>query len=517
MTGFADVDKEVLVPLLFRATRITSTASLGALLLVACSDGSSGVSSAGDTSTPATVASCGPGSLPEGAIQGQLPIADRTSGRNLQGYRCNLELVGQYQGQGASWVDPSFQHCAYMATSHIGRNSNPSPGVQVIDVSNPLNPVRTANLTSPAFNTGTWESLKVNETRQLLGGAAGGGLISTGYFDVYDLSQDCAHPIHTNVVTGTDRELRDNGLGHEGNWSPDGLTYWSSGLIGGSLTAIDVSNTQRPKILYTGHAGSRLNHGLALNQDGTRLYIATALPAGVDIFDVSDIQKRFANPAITQIGQVTWNNAGVAQHPLLVTYQSKPYLIVPDEVGEEGIHFIDISDEAQPKIVSQLQLQIQLPENLALVKEDTVGNGLFQYESHYCSVDRANNPIALACGFTQSGVRVFNIVDPLAPREIAYYNPPAQVGKAESLPGSEHAAGWYKTPPLSANLGDKSTSNVYVTPNTRVHETAASTTGALTADWCTSPPRFVNNQLWVTCQDNGFMVLQFTNSVYPIQ
>ena len=41
--------------------------------------------------------------------------------------------------------------------------------------------------------------------------------------------------------------------------------------------------------------------------------------------------------------------------------------------------------------------------------------------------------------------------------------------------------------------------------------------GNLSADWCSSPPRFVGNQLWVTCMDNGFMALQFTNGVYPIQ
>jgi hypothetical protein len=52
-------------------------------------------------------AHCGPGSSPETGLQGQVPRRDRESGRSALGYRCNLELVGRYQGQGASWVSPS--------------------------------------------------------------------------------------------------------------------------------------------------------------------------------------------------------------------------------------------------------------------------------------------------------------------------------------------------------------------------------------------------------------------------
>jgi hypothetical protein len=90
---------------------------------------------------------------------------------------------------------------------------------------------------------GPWESLKVNTARKLLGAGDGGIGIGGGFFDVYDIS-DCAHPRQLNVKTdGT--EAPDNWLAHEGNWSPDGRTYWSSGLVAGSLTAIDVSSRRR--------------------------------------------------------------------------------------------------------------------------------------------------------------------------------------------------------------------------------------------------------------------------------
>jgi hypothetical protein len=471
-------------------------------------------------------ASCGAGSLPEGAIQGEVPRADRQSGRNVQGYRCNLELVGQYQGQGASWVNPSYDHCVYMATSLLGRDNNPSPGVQVIDVSNPADPVLTATLTGRAMLAGPWESLKVNTARKLLGAGDGGIGIGGGFFDVYDIS-DCAHPRQLNVKTdGT--EAPDNWLAHEGNWSPDGRTYWSSGLVAGSLTAIDVSNPQSPKILYVGRLGGPYNHGLGLNADGTRLYLTTMAPAGVQIYDVSDIQNRVSTPTVTLVGQVSWSESGGTQHVIPVSYAGKPYLIVPSELHDQGIYFIDISDETQPKVVNNLRLQIQLPENVKLYRRDTAGDGFFGYEAHYCAVDRSADPTALACGFFQSGVRVFNIVDPTDVHEIAYFNPPAQMGKKAQLPGSEHAAGWDAMPllslasfipPIPSQSPPLRSAAAYSGGSTATTgaSTAARIVHDLYADWCSSPPRFVGDQLWVTCQDNGFMVLKFTNGVYPIR
>lgn len=476
-----------------------------ALVIAACGESANpvGIGSSDLPQQALGKAVCGSGSMPEGAVQGQVSAADRASGRNLQGTRCNLELVGQHQGEGASWVNPSTGHCAYLATAFFGQGTKASPGVQVLDVSNPAQPRLATNLTSPAFNTGTWESLKVNESRQLLAGVAVGEGVSAGFFDVYDIGTDCAHPSLLNGLAGTTLPLPANVLGHEGNWSPDGNTYWSTGLVGGPITAIDVSNPAMPRILYTGMSGFFWNHGVELSADGNRLYLANALPGGLIILDVSDIQSRAPVPMIRQISQINWNTASVGQHALLVSYAGKPYLIVSDEFAAEGVRFIDISDETQPRVVTHLQLEIQLPQYAAVRAEDTAGNGFFGYEAHYCTVDRPVDPTALACGFMQSGVRVFNIKNPLSPQEIAYFNPPAQVGKSASLPGSEHATGLYRAPTVSDAVGSGTATTVSSNPD-------------LSADWCTSPPRFVGSQLWVTCQDNGFMVLKFTNGAYPI-
>ncbi len=450
-------------------------------------------------------ATCGRGSEPEPGLQGQVPLADRQSGRSKQGYSCNLELIGQFQGQGTSVVNQSYRTCAYNSTAFAGRVRNPSPGVQVIDVSNPRKPKLSATLTSPAMSTDTWESLKVNEARGLLAGVSVGYGFGALAFDVYDLKADCARPKLLNSFAGTDATLPATGFNHEGQWSPDGDTYWATGIAGGNVTAIDVADPSKPRIAAVTAIGYT-NHGFELSADGNRMYLTTAAPAGVVVLDVSEVQARKPVPRIRQIGRVEWGGpATIGQHTIPVTWGGKPYLVAVDEFAGEDIHIVDISDETKPKVVRQLQLEITRTENAERAGADTTGNGLFGYNGHYCSVDRRVNPTALACGYFQSGVRVFDVRDPLKPREIAYFNPPAQTGRNAALPGSWHA----NHPATFAHNGsDVRDAGPGVFAN-------SGNAPDLSADWCSSPPRFVGpDQLWVACMDNGFMALRFTNQAY---
>lgn len=441
---------------------------------------------------PVPEATCGPGSQPETDIQGRVSIEDRESGRSLQGYRCNLELVGQYQGQGTTWVSQSYRDCAYHGQRFASATPTPTAGVHVVDVRDPVHPVLATRLTSPAF-LGPWETLKVNETRGLLAGAFGGVYSGPAFFDVYDIGSDCRAPVLLNSVPLTALSLPAQALGHEGAWAPDGKTYWVSGFVGGIITAIDVSDPRLPRVLFTGSTAIA-NHGLAISEDGNRLYIADAgsnntgnneIPNGVAIFDVSEVQSRALLPRIRRIGELHWTDGLAGQHAIAVSWSGKPHLIFVDEMGPGAARIIDITDETAPVVVSKLKLAIQMPENKPLRDVDVAGNAVFGYDAHYCTADRTVDPTALACGYFQSGVRVFDIRDPRRPREVAYYNPPAQPHKVAQLTGSEHA---------NAPGGED-----------------------MRTDWCSSPPRFVgNDQLWVTCQDNGFMVLRFTNGAYPI-
>ncbi|WP_405728998.1 hypothetical protein OG885_09505 [Streptomyces sp. NBC_00028] len=451
-------------------------------------------------------ANCGPGSLPETGVQGQVPLKDRESGRSKQGYRCNLERLGGYQGEGATYVNPSYKNCAYMGTSLGGVLGKKSQGTQVVDVSDPANPKLTANLTSPAMLTGTWETLKVNEKRGLLAAVSAGAGVGGLFFDVYDISQDCAHPRLLNSFANSSFTLPTNVLGHEGGWAPDGRTYYASGLVAGSLTAIDVTDPTRPRIVFTGAAGIPANHGFSLSTDGNRMYIARVAPAGVDVIDTSQIQSRRLLPMIRQLGHVSWSDGLITQHTISITHQGKPYLVAVDEFGAGGVKFIDLSDERQPKVTDRLRLEIQTPQHVDERRADTTGNGLFGYEAHYCSVNRPDEPTMMACSEFQSGVRVFDIRDFSTPQEVAYYNPPAQPDKRDELKGSEHASGLFTGALSGLVLSDITNYDIGY---------ASLEPANLSTDWCTSPPRFVGeDQLWVTCQDTGFNVLRFTNGVH---
>src|SRR5207244_10621829 len=131
---------------------------------------------------PVPKAQCGPSDRSESGLQGQTTSQERASGDSQRGYNCNLELVGQFRGEGAFSQDgPSFfGHCAYMATENNPRQAH--PGVVVIDVSDPKNPHATVYLADSPAGLSPHETNKVNEARGLLGLSQSNG----PNFAVYD-------------------------------------------------------------------------------------------------------------------------------------------------------------------------------------------------------------------------------------------------------------------------------------------------------------------------------------------
>lgn len=456
--------------------------------------------SADTTDSGITPAVCGSGSSPEDGVQGEIPKADRTDGRSALGYHCNMSLLGQYQGQGAGFVSATYGHCAYFGSFFPTSDLTLHPGVQVVDVSDPAHPKFVESLASPAFAAGTWESLKVDPVHGYLAATGvqappgAGGLL----FDIYSVKNDCDHPTLLNGVGGTNLTVPTAVLGHEGGFSPDGNTYYATDGVG-DVTAIDVSNPATPKVLTLAAVGLT-NHGFSISPDGNTMYGTTITPGGVQILDISDIQSRRAAPQIRQIGGLSWSDGLFTQHTVNFTDQGHKYLFAVDEAGTGGVRLIDVDNPAAPTLVREYRLQIDQPDESSVRSADTGGDGLIGYDSHYCAIDKPVDPTMLACSYYQSGVRLYDITDLENPKEIGYYDPPAQTSLTDrlTLTNSPHML-FVFTPDL-LDPADLSVAGAIgsITPDP-------------TTDWCTSAPAFEpNDQIWVTCEDNGFMALNYT-------
>jgi hypothetical protein len=130
-----------------------------------------------------------------------------------------VSLVGGLQ-QGGGILSATYDHCAYTGTFFPGNLMDAAaPGMHVLDVADPADPVHTTTLNEPAMLGGTWESLKVNTTRKLLAATAVPVTTGTAYFSIYDIS-DCAHPVLLNPGPGTNLTMPLPFLSHEGGFSP---------------------------------------------------------------------------------------------------------------------------------------------------------------------------------------------------------------------------------------------------------------------------------------------------------
>jgi hypothetical protein len=106
---------------------------------------------------------------------------------------------------------------------------------------------------------------------------------------------------------------------------------------------------------------------------------------------------------------------------------------VPSTGVPGAARIIDIDDPARPRVVSNIRLAVNQPENRgqALGDPSPVPTQFFAYAAHYCNVPREVDPEIVACSFINSGLRIFNIQDPLHPREVAYFvSPPRTAANA---------------------------------------------------------------------------------------
>jgi hypothetical protein len=401
---------------------------------------------------PTPQAPCGPGSRPEAERQGRVPASDYSTGRAARGYTCNATDIGHEGDSGGyqvhRYIDKAGHECAFYdgtLTFPVNEPNRPG-GVVVLDMTNPAKPVRTAVLQTLAMKT-PHESLRLNTKRGLLVAVAGSPATQAGVVDVYDVSKDCRQPtLDASTPLGI--------LGHEGAFSPDGNTYWASTTADRGLTAIDLTDPTLPMILW--RTEDYAQHGLSISDDGKRAYLADVASdrgytqnyyseisnggGGMRILDISQIQNRVLAPQVPELGYVTWPEVTIPQSTIPVTIRGHHYVIEFDEYDSNvlayspdenvgGVRIIDIADEKHPKVVSRMRLAVwERGARKEQADDPGASKGTQGYAAHYCAVPQRVEPGIVACSTIVSGLRVFDIRNPLRPREVAYANHPASSG-----------------------------------------------------------------------------------------
>ncbi len=428
---------------------------------------------------PVPRAKCGPGSMPETGMQGRINPPDIASGRAAKGYTCNTVQIGHFPSS-AGWKVARYGDCAYYNADPggipLGALTGSVPGTYVLDVSDPTKPVQTDFLRTAAMGS-PHESMAIDKQRGLLVAVLSNLLAAPGVLEVYDVKTDCKHPtLLSSLPSGV--------LGHEGNFSRDGKTFYTGSLYAQTLAAVDLTDPLLPTLIAVENVQS---HGMSTNPDGTRLYdtIRGDDTAGLVIYDTTEIQQRKSGAAFTVISRLTWPEKSTPQFAMHVTIKGKPYVIETDEFGGASssgsgpigaARIIDISNEQVPRVVSNLRLEVHMDAGQATTtaEGDTVPLLGGPYTGHYCSVPSYVDPGIVACSMLRSGVRVFDIRDPLRPKELAYFSPPAEHDMVDTEGG-----------------------------NSRLH------TGANV--------EFVpeRGEMWLTGIETGFHVVRFTNGVWP--
>ncbi|MFT5222461.1 MAG: hypothetical protein ACI867_000764 [Glaciecola sp.] len=431
---------------------------------------------------------CGPGSNPEVGLQGRVSREDVENGRAAEGYTCNTEAIGTFKQSfnpgdtiGAiggfkvlRYIDAAGNECGFYDSSPIFGTglSDGEGGVTVLDMSDSTNPVQTARLLTPGMDQ-PHESVVLSPQRGILAGITGTLSTLNGILDLYDVSEDCLNP---TLLSTTPLPV----LGHESGMSPDGMTFWSASTGTDYVFAVDISNTLLPEVIYQGLEGS---HGITVSQDGNRTYLA-GRGTGMVILDTTEIQERVANPTVTEISRLDWTARSIPQSVEPFTSNGGKYLMEIDEYGSCGDtgagRIIDVNDEANPFVLSNLRLEVHNPENFDTICDDPgAGSAAQGYGGHYCSLPTRVDPTIIACSMIISGLRIFDITDVANPVEVAYFNAPVQDRPAFS---SQLTGGQFEA-----------------------------------SNWAMSAPAYVpeRNEIWYSDFNQGFFVVSVTNDVWP--
>ena len=172
-------------------------------------------------------------------------------------------------------------------------------------------------------------------------------------------------------------------------------------------------------------------HGNVLALDAVLADLAARGGADAVVMEVSSHALALGRTAGLRFAVAAFTNFGSDHldfHGDVASYFAAKASLFTADRAEAAV--INVDDARRPRVVSNLRLAVHQPKaRLGAQGQDPGASSLVGgYAAHYCSAPREVDPGIVACSMILSGLRVFDVRDPLRPREVAYFNKPVAGG-----------------------------------------------------------------------------------------
>ncbi|MGH2684455.1 MAG: LVIVD repeat-containing protein, partial [Actinomycetota bacterium] len=372
-----------------------------------------------------------------------------------------FELVGHepLNSRGMNAAPAVHGDYVYVGSRTDGLPHHRTPGLLVVDVSDPANPHVVHEIGPPVAGnvSETTRELRIWPQQEVLivltfgcssiiHACAGSEVRSIRRYDFFDISgENAAHPVHVSTYTPrfTPHEMF---LWVDPVTPADrALMFWSApttSRVNPSMVVTDISRWREgvfPEVNWVAEFEApdedRRLHSIAVSNDGSRTYLAF-LGSGFLSLDTSEVADGVPNPEIRYVIQpedrVRWSDPGAHTSARLfgtdigfTTDEVYGDALDPITLQDHGcpwgwMRFIDLSDETKPVVISEYRVEENDPAYCQTVPGGTPANTAF---TSYASHNPTFTDDLVFVTWHSAGLEAVDLSDPLNPTRAGKFKP----------------------------------------------------------------------------------------------